>query len=93
MRGERSCAARGGAIPGLGGLQMGPEGRGEGGRSRGDVASLDWPRAVRGGGAANGTLPSGEVEVEGAGKQGGGGWIWLVARFSRGMRRLRVGEG
>ena len=63
----------------------------EGGR--GDVASSGWRGAMLGGGATTQAAPRGEDEVEGAGKQGGGGWIWLVARFSRGMRRLRVGEG
>ena len=32
-------------------------------RPRGDVASSDWPRAVRGGRAANGYTPSGRDEV------------------------------
>ena len=43
---------------------------------------LGWRLAYR-------AVPSGKVEVEGAGKRGGGGWIWLVTRFSRGMRRDR----
>ena len=53
------------------------------------MARGEWRRLAGGDGVANGCAPSGKVEVEGAGKQGGGGCIWRVARVSRGRRRLR----
>ena len=48
----------------------------EGGR--GDVASSGWRGAMLDGSATTQAAPRGEDEVEGARKQGGGGWIWLV---------------
>ena len=53
----------------------------------GDVAACHWPRAVLGGGAANGYAPSGGDEVEGAGKQGG--WWRRLVRMTWETREER----
>ena len=90
----RAGRRHGSGTDGLPGPELGfggPSAVGRGGRAM--WRALRGWRASAGGGAPTGVSPSGAGEVEGAGKQGGGGWIWLVAQFSRGMRRLRVGEG
>ena len=92
-RAERAGAGPRSVRCGPGAGMAGRGGAGGCGGAGGRVAPCGLLREAARRRLANGALPSGASEVEGAGKQGGGGWIWLVARFSRGMRRLRVGEG